>query len=41
MLHVQTRHFLVHPEMQAFYVEEGKWIDYLAARVPEYAKYRE
>jgi TolB-like protein len=39
VLHVVNRHLLVHPKMQAFYVEEGKWINYLAARVPEYAKY--
>jgi TolB-like protein len=38
-LHVLNRHLLLHPRMQAFYVEEGKWIDYLAARVPEYANY--
>jgi len=38
-LHVSNRHLLLHPRMQAFYVEEGKWIDYLAARVPEYARY--
>ena len=28
---------LRHPDMQAFYVSDGKWLDYLAARVPEYA----
>ena len=38
--HVHTRHMLVHPDMQRFYVDEGKWIDYLAERVPEYARYR-
>ena len=26
---------------QAFYKGEGKWIDYLAVRVPEYSKYRQ
>jgi TolB-like protein len=41
VLHVTNRHLLVHPEMQAFYVEEGKWLEYLAARVPEYAKYKQ
>jgi TolB-like protein len=40
-LHVMNRELLLHPDMQAFYVEEDKWIDYLAARVPEYAKYRQ
>ncbi len=39
-MHVLNRHLIVHPEMQAFYVKEDKWIDYLATRVPEYAKYR-
>jgi hypothetical protein len=38
--HVTNRELLLHPDMQAFYVEEDKWVDYLAARVPEYAKYR-
>jgi len=37
--HILHRDVLLHPDMQAFYVEEGKWIDYLAARVPEYAGY--
>ena len=32
--------FLAHPRIQEYYVNEGKWIDYLAARVPEYAKYK-
>ena len=36
--HTLARHLLTHPDMQAFYAEEGKWIDYLATRVPEYAK---
>ena len=39
-LHVSYRHSLMHPKLQAFYLQEGKWIDYLAARVPEYAQYR-
>ena len=38
--HVHTRHMLVHPDMQRFYVDEGKWVDYLAERVPEYAQYK-
>lgn len=37
--HAQNRLFLAHPRVQEYYVNEGKWIDYLAARVPEYAKY--
>ncbi|MEP5569456.1 MAG: hypothetical protein ABJN62_16560 [Halioglobus sp.] len=32
--------FIAHPRVQAYYVEEGKWIDFLAERVPEYAKYK-
>jgi TolB-like protein len=39
--HVGSRHVIIHPDMQAFYIEEGKWVNYLAARVPEYAKYRQ
>jgi TolB-like protein len=39
MRHLETRHLLIHPDMQAFYVEQGKWIPYLAKRVPEYAQY--
>ena len=37
--HVTARHLLTHPAMQAFYVEQGKWIPYLAKRVPEYEQY--
>ena len=40
LMHVLNRRALLHPDMQAFYVKEGKWVDYLAARVPEYARYR-
>lgn len=39
MIHVTARHLITHPDMQAFYVEEGKWIPFLAKRVPEYARY--
>ncbi|HSR87458.1 MAG TPA: hypothetical protein VLL07_00775, partial [Pontiella sp.] len=34
------RDVVIHPDIQAYYVKEGKWIDYLAERVPEYAQYR-
>jgi hypothetical protein len=37
--HVAARHLLIHPDMQAYLVEHGKWIPYLAERVPEYAQY--
>ncbi len=37
--HVVYRRLLRHADMQAYYVAEGKWVDYLAARVPEYARY--
>jgi hypothetical protein len=39
--HIWARHMLVHPDMQRFYVDEGKWVDYLADRVPEYAQYKQ
>jgi hypothetical protein len=39
--HIWSRHMIIHPDMQAFYVDEGKWVDYLAARVPEYARYKQ
>jgi tetratricopeptide (TPR) repeat protein len=38
--HVWARNIIVHPDMQRYYVEEGKWVDYLAERVPEYAQYK-
>lgn len=38
MSHIVARELLLHPDMQRFYVEEGKWVDFLAARVPEYAE---
>ena len=41
MFHMWARNVLVHPDMQAFYVDEGKWVDYLAARVPEYAHFKQ
>jgi TolB-like protein/tetratricopeptide (TPR) repeat protein len=36
-----SRDVVTHPDMQRFYIEEGKWVDYLAAGVPEYAQYRQ
>jgi TolB-like protein len=36
-----SRDLVTHPDMQRFYIEEGKWVDYLAAGVPEYAQYRQ
>ena len=39
--HVNNRHLLLHPDMKAFYVQEDKWLDYLAVRVPEYAQYKQ
>lgn len=38
--HLGHHPFLSHPKVQAYYVNEGKWINYLAERVPEYAKYK-
>lgn len=40
-MQVFGRHLIVHPDMQAFYVKEGKWLPYLSARVPEYAQYQQ
>ncbi len=37
-LHIFCRNILVHPDMQNYYRKEGKWLAYLADRVPEYAK---
>lgn len=39
--HVWARNIIVHPDMQRFYVEEGKWTGYLAERVPEFAGYKQ
>lgn len=38
--HITCRKLLLHPDVQAFYVAEGKWIKYLATRVPAYAQYQ-
>jgi len=38
--HIPGRPFLTHPKVQEYYLNEGKWINYLSARVPEYAKYK-
>ncbi|WP_158966175.1 hypothetical protein [Paraglaciecola sp. L3A3] len=38
--HMINREFLAHPKVQQYYVQEGKWLNYLADRVPEYAKYK-
>ncbi len=40
MNHISARALITHPDMQAFLAEEGKWVDYLGERVPEYEKYR-
>lgn len=37
--HVYCRPFLSHPKVQEYYVNQGKWIDYLSTRVPEYVQY--
>ena len=39
--HVSFRDIIVHPDMQAYYLKEAKWVDYLAERVPEYGEYLE
>lgn len=38
--HIWSRDVVTHPDMQRFYVKEGKWVDYLAAGVPAYAQYK-
>ena len=37
--HLETRHLITHPDVQTYFVKQGKWIPYLAKRVPEYAQY--
>lgn len=37
--HLYHHEFLLHPKIQAYYVKEGKWVKYLAERIPEYAKH--
>lgn len=39
VFHIFCRPLLTHPKLARFYAEEGKWVEYLAARVPEYAQY--
>lgn len=34
-----TREVVVHPKIQAHMVKNPKWLQYLAARLPEYAQY--
>ncbi len=41
MFEIRASQLLLHQKMQAYYAKEGKWINYLAKRVPEYAKYIE
>jgi len=38
IFHLSKRNLILHPDMQAFYLQEGKWINYLAERVPEYSQ---
>lgn len=40
MSHIVTRQLLTHPDVQAYIAEQGKWVPYLAKRVPEYAQYK-
>jgi TolB-like protein len=37
--HSMARPLVTHIDMQAFYLDEGKWLEYLATRVPEYEEY--
>lgn len=36
--HFANRGLILRPRMQDFYRQEGKWIDYLAERVPQYGE---
>jgi len=36
MLYRYNMHLVQHPDMKAFYIEEGKWVNYLAKRIPGY-----
>lgn len=36
---VIEREFVTHPKTMEYYLAEGKWVDYLAKRIPEYAEY--
>ena len=36
MLYRYHMNLVQHPDMKAFYIEEGKWVDYLAKRIPGY-----
>ncbi len=36
MLYRYNMNLVQHPDMKAFYIEEGKWVDYLAKRIPGY-----
>lgn len=36
-----ARDFVLHPRIREYYLAEGKWIEFLAERVPEYAQYAE
>ncbi|MEX0320898.1 MAG: hypothetical protein AB3N63_01985 [Puniceicoccaceae bacterium] len=38
--HINEHAILKHPRMIEYYVDEGKWLQYLAERVPEYAEYK-
>ena len=36
--HIVTRDLITHPDIQAYFVEQRKWLPYLAKRVPAYAQ---
>ncbi len=36
--HLAYPKLINHPKIQAHYQQEGKWMDYLAKRIPEYAE---
>jgi tetratricopeptide (TPR) repeat protein len=38
--HLLNPQFVIHPKIQSYYVKEGKWIEYLADHIPEYAAHK-
>ena len=36
LVYLNNMNLVQHPDMKAFYIQEGKWVDYLAKRIPGY-----
>ena len=41
LTHIEARALFLQPDIQAYFVNEGKWIKLLAKLIPEYEKYVE